>query len=84
MNILGLFSHVDALPFVYGVFIFVNLVLLVWKLKTGKIFSFALDIAVFWGIFQMHSGSMTGALAALIAATLSSAVLPMLFSRKRT
>jgi hypothetical protein len=83
MNISALFGHMDMLPFVYGFFIFVNIILLGWKLKTGRIFSFAVDIGVFWMVFSMHSGSMTGALAALIAATLVSAVLPMLFSKKR-
>jgi hypothetical protein len=82
MNVTGLFGHVDALPFIYGLFIAINLVILVLKIKHFKLFSAAVDIAVFWAIFHMHGGSMTGSLAALIAATVSSLVLPMVFRRR--
>ena len=83
MNLTGMFAHVDALPFIYGLFIAINLVVLVIKVKKFKIFSAAIDIAVFWGIFHMHGGTMTGSLAALIAATISSLVLPLMFKPKR-
>lgn len=82
MNIGALFGHMDLLPFVYGFMIFVNLFILAYKFKKRMILSFIIDIAVFWAIFNMHSGSMTGALAALIAATFSSMFLPLIFRRR--
>lgn len=82
MGLMGMFGHVDALPFIYGLMIALNLIILVVKIKKHKWFSVVIDCAVFYGIFSMHGGSMTGSLAALIAATVTSLALPLMFRGK--
>lgn len=81
MNFLGMFGHIDALPFIYGVMIALNLIIFIVKLKKGMLLSAAIDGAVFWGVFQMHGGTMTGSLAALIAATIASLIVPVILRR---
>ena len=78
-DFVGLLSHIDMLPVVYGVVIFIGLAIMVIKLRTGHWISLLIDIGVFTFVFKLHGGTMSGAFAATIAAMLSGLVFPLLF-----
>jgi hypothetical protein len=67
------------LPIIYGVVIFIGLAIMIIKLRTGHWISLFIDIGVFWFVFKLHGGTMSGAFAATIAAMLSGLVFPLLF-----
>jgi hypothetical protein len=74
-------SHIDFMPLVYGVLMFLGLALTWHKLCNGKLVSVGLDMFVFWLVFSLHGGSMAGGFSAMIAAALSSLVFPIIFRR---
>lgn len=74
-------AHIDFMPVVYGVLMFLGLAYMWHKLLHGQIVSVGLDMAVFWLVFSLHGGSMTGGFAAMIAAALSSVFFPMIMRR---
>ena len=77
MNVL--LSHLAIEPLLYGVLIFLGMLLMYWKLMNGRWFSLFIDIGVFSLVFSLHGGTVTGGLAATIAALLSGIFFPMLF-----
>lgn len=79
MNVL--LSHIDWGPIVYGLVIFVGLLIMWFKLINGRFLSLFIDIGVFWLVFTLHGGTMTGGFAATIAALLAGTVFPMLIRR---
>ena len=81
MNILGFLGHIDLMPIVYGVIMFVALAYSWHKLCSGRLVSVGIDMAVFWLVFNLHGHSMTGGFAAMIAAALSSIFFPMIARR---
>ena len=66
--------HIDILPFVYGIIIFFGLWSMWLKLTSGRLGSFIIELAVFIIVFKLHGGSMTGGLAATIAALIAGRV----------
>ena len=74
-------SHIDFMPLVYGILMFLGLTLTWYKLCHGKFVSVGLDMAVFWLVFSLHGGSMAGGFSAMIAAALSSLFFPVIFRR---
>ena len=81
MNILAMFGHVDALPIIYGLAIFVGMLIILVKIKRGWWLGAIIDVLVFWFVFTLHGGTMTGALAATIAALLAGLVFPIFLRR---
>lgn len=79
MNVL--LSHIDWGPIVYGLVIFVGLLIMWFKLIGGRFLSLFIDIGVFWLVFTLHGGTMTGGFAATVAALLAGTVFPMLVRR---
>lgn len=76
-------AHIDTLPLIYGVVIFLGLMSMVWKLKTGQYLAFVAEVATFWLIFKLHGGhSMTGGFAATIASLLSGIAIPLMFKKR--
>lgn len=69
-------GHIDVAPILYGVIIFLGIWSMWHKLRTGKILAFCVEIGVFWLVFAMHGGSMTGGMAAAVAALIAGTILP--------
>jgi hypothetical protein len=78
-DFMGLLSHFDLAPLVYGLFMFLGIAVIWHKLVTFRWPSLAIDIGVFWLVFSMHGGSMTGGFAAMICAALAGILLPLWF-----
>lgn len=76
-----LLSHLGLEPLLYGILIFLGLVVWAIKVQAQMWFSLAIDLGVFWLVFSLHGGTMTGGMAATVAALLSGIFLP-LFIRK--
>jgi hypothetical protein len=80
MNINGLFGHIDMFPVIYGLVVWLGIVIVVIKLRMGKWLSLMIDIAVFWFVFKWHGGAMNGSFAAAIAAMLSGLTLVLIWN----
>jgi hypothetical protein len=76
MNIL--LSHIDFMPVVYGLIMFLGIYVMFYKLTHGKFASLFIDIIVFWLVFTLHGGSMSGGFSAMIAALLAGVTFPWL------
>lgn len=75
--------HGSMEPIIYGLVIFLGLLSMVWKVKTGQYLAFFIEVFVFWLVFKLHGGhSMTGGFAATIASLLSGLTIPLLFRKK--
>ena len=75
-------GHIDLMPLVYGVVIFLGLLSMFQKLRHGKVLSFVIEVSIFWLVFKLHGGTMAGGFAATIAALLAGVVFPWLLRRK--
>lgn len=64
-------AHLDVLPLIYGIVIFIGLYSMWLKLISGKFVQFVIEVFVFALVFKLHGGTMTGGFAATIAALLS-------------
>lgn len=67
----ALLGHFDLLPLVYGVVIFLGLWSMWRKFMTGRWLQLLIEVAVFWLVFSLHAGTMTGGFAATVAALLA-------------
>ena len=74
MNVLLYQLNVD--PLVYGVIMFFGLWIMMIKLARGAWTSVAMDVLVFWLVFKLHGGTMSGGFSAMIAALLAGLVFP--------
>ncbi|MDR2880855.1 MAG: hypothetical protein LBV29_02995 [Azoarcus sp.] len=63
-------THLDAMPVIYGVIMFLGLWSMWHKLVTLNIRGFIIEASVFTLVFWLHGGSMTGGFTAMIAALL--------------
>lgn len=64
-------GHIDLGPLLYGLVIFIGLWSMWRKLITGRLFGFVVEASVFWLVFSLHGGTMTGGFAATFAALLA-------------
>lgn len=69
-------SHLDLMPVIYGVVMFIGIAILFNKLLKGHFISLSIDIFVFWFVFSLHGESMTGGFAAMVAALLAGVTFP--------
>ena len=74
--------HLDLGPLLYGLIMFVGLLVVWWKITRSMWLSVAIDIAVFVVVFKLHGGTMQGGFAAMIAALLAGLVFPMMLRNK--
>jgi hypothetical protein len=74
-------AHIDAMPMVYGVVIFIGLWSMWVKLVNGAFIALTIEVAIFWLVFSLHGGSMAGGFAAAIAALLAGTIFPRMLKR---
>ena len=77
-------GHIDVGPLIYGVVIFIGIYSMWWKLRHGRLLTFAIEVGVFVLVFKLHGGTMAGGFAATIAALLAGITFPMFIRRHRT
>jgi hypothetical protein len=82
MNVL--LGHLDFAPLLYGVVMFLGLLVMWWKLTHHRWLSLAIDIGVFALVFKLHGGTMAGGFSAMVAALLAGLIFPMLLGRRST
>jgi hypothetical protein len=80
MNVL--LSHLDLMPLLYGVVMFIGLYVMLHKFLNAKWLSLSIDVFVFWLVFSLHGGTMTGGFAAMTCALLAGLFFPYLIRRK--
>lgn len=76
-------AHLGAEPIIYGLIITLGLATIWWKLISGKIFTALVEIFIFYLVFSLHGGTMTGGMAAAVAALIGGWLLPALFTVRR-
>ena len=81
MNALTLL-HGSLEPLIYGLVIFLGIISMFYKLINGKVLSFFIEIGIFWVIFKMHGGTMTGGFAATLAALLCGWIIPLMIKAR--
>ena len=74
--------HGDVLPAIYGLIMFLGLLVMLIKYLRGNWLSLAVDIGVFALVFKLHGGSMAGGFSAMIAALLAGVVFPFFLRRR--
>lgn len=77
-----LLSHIGLEPIIYGIIVALGLIVWTVKFKMGQWLSLGVDIGVFWLVFSLHGGTMTGGMAAAMASLICGLILPLMF-RKR-
>lgn len=74
--------HLDVMPLIYGLIIFLGLWSMWSKLVGGRFIAFLIEAGVFWLVFSLHGGTMAGGFAAAIAALLAGFFFPRMLGRK--
>lgn len=79
-------SHVNLEPLFYGVIVAIGLMVVAYHLFSGRFGAVIVDLAVFILVFWMHGGTLTGGMAAAVAALVCGLFIPpfvrYLLSRK--
>ena len=75
-------GHLDLAPLIYGFVIFIGLWSMWSKLAHGKFLALGIEVSVFWLVFSLHGGSMTGGFSAAVAALLAGFIFPRYFRSK--
>lgn len=75
--------HLDIMPLIYGVVIFLGLWSMWHKLVNARFIAFVIEVSVFVLVFSLHGGTMAGGFAAAIAALLAGAVFPRMLGGKK-
>jgi len=73
--------HIDVMPLVYGLVIFLGLLSMWFKLVRGNFIGLLIEVSVFTLVFRLHGGSMAGGFAAAVAALLAGLVFPRMISK---
>jgi hypothetical protein len=74
--------HLDVMPLIYGLIIFLGLWSMWSKLVNARFIAFIIEAGVFWLVFSLHGGTMAGGFAAAIAALLAGFFFPRMLGRK--
>ena len=74
--------HLDVMPLIYGITIFLGLWSMWSKLVHYQFIAFLIEASVFWLVFSLHGGTMAGGFAAAIAALLAGFFFPRMLRRK--
>jgi uncharacterized membrane protein YccC len=77
----ALLAHIDLMPLLYGIIIFIGLASMWGKLVHGRFLALIIEISVFTLVFSLHGGTMAGGFAAAIAALLAGIIFPRMIRR---
>jgi len=64
----GFFGHVDAAPLFYGLLLAIGIFSMILKFMRGQWLTLAVEVSVFYIVFSMHKGTLTGGMSAAICA----------------
>ena len=64
----GFFGHIDAAPLFYGLILAIGIFSMMRKFLVLDIIGLIVEVGVFWIVFSMHKGTMTGGMSAAICA----------------
>lgn len=78
----ALLGHMDFMPLVYGLVIFLGLASMWHKLVHGQFLALSIELSAFALVFSLHGGSMAGGFAAAIAALLAGMFFPRMLRGK--
>jgi hypothetical protein len=78
-----LLSHIDFMPLIYGVIMYLGIYVMWYKLTHGKWISLLIDIIVFALVFKLHGGSMAGGFSAMIASLLAGITFPYMIGVRK-
>jgi putative flippase GtrA len=79
---MGVFlSHIGLEPIIYGLVIAFGLLVMWVKFAMKQWLSLVVDIVVFWLVFTLHGGTMTGGMAAAVAALVCGLIFPFILRR---
>lgn len=70
-------SHLDMGPALYGLIIIAGLATIWWKIARGHWGSALLEITIFVIVFKLHGGTLTGGMAATVAALIGGFLIPL-------
>ncbi len=73
----GVLAHIDLAPIIYGVVMFMGIAVLWHKLLSLRLLSLIIDISVFYFVFSLHGGTMTGGFSAMVAALIAGIYMPL-------
>ena len=59
-------GHIDMMPLVYGVIMFLGIWSMWHKWQTRKFFGLFIEASVFTLVFSLHGGTMSGGFAAMV------------------
>jgi len=62
------FGHIDAAPLFYGVLLAVGIFSMLRKILKLDLAALAVEVIVFYVVFSMHKGTLTGGMSAAICA----------------
>jgi hypothetical protein len=62
------FGHIDAAPLFYGLLLAIGIFSMLRKLLMLDIATLAVEVFVFYVVFSMHKGTLTGGMSAAICA----------------
>lgn len=81
-SLTALLGHFDLAPLIYGVVMFIGVAIMWHKLISFHWLSLAIDGLVFYFVFALHGGTMTGGFSAMVAALLAGIYLPLTLRMK--
>ncbi|OOV05777.1 hypothetical protein [Rhodoferax fermentans] len=64
----GFFGHIDAAPLFYGLLLAIGIFSMLRKLLKFDLGTLAVEVIVFYVVFSMHKGTLTGGMSAAICA----------------
>jgi hypothetical protein len=76
-------SHIDMGPLFYGVILAIGIIIVFIKLITGAWQSLAIEVFIFWAVFSMHKGTLTGGMAAAVASSIAANIIVLILLLRR-
>lgn len=64
----GFFGHIDAAPLFYGLLLAIGIFSMLRKLLALDWLTLTVEVLVFYVVFSMHKGTLTGGMSAAICA----------------